>query len=44
MQNNMSPEMKLQKAKTWDDSRNYSQAIEGYLDITPDDFKDTQLL
>ena len=43
-QSNQSPEQKLQQAKTWDDSRNYSKAIEGYLQITTDDFKDPQLL
>lgn len=26
-QSNQSPEQKLQQAKTWDDSRNYSKAI-----------------
>jgi len=41
---NQSPEQKLQQAKTWDDSRNYSKAIEGYLSITRDDFEDAQLL
>ena len=41
---NQSPEQKLEQAKSWDDSRNYSKAIEAYLDITPDDFKDVQLL
>jgi len=43
-QGNQSPEQKLQQAKTWDDSRNYSKAIDGYLSITVDDFKDGQLL
>ena len=44
MQNNQSPEQKLQQAKTYDDSRNYSKAIECYLQITKNDFNDYQLL
>ena len=39
-----SPEQRLQQAKTYDDSRNYAKAIDGYLSITPDDFNDAQLL
>ena len=39
-----SPEQKLQQARTWDDTRNYAKAIEGYLQINSDDFRDTQLL
>ena len=44
MQSNQSPEQKLQQAKTYDDSRNYSKAIECYLQITRADFQDDQLL
>jgi len=40
----MSPDQRLQQAKTWDDTRNYSKAIEGYMQITADDFRDNQLL
>ena len=40
----MTPEQRLQQAKTWDDTRNYSKAIEGYMQITSDDFRDHQLL
>lgn len=40
----MTSEQKLQQAKTWDDTRNYSKAIEGYMSITVDDFRDQQLL
>lgn len=43
-QSNQSPEQKLQQAKIWDDSRNYSKAIDAYLSITTDDFTDSQLL
>lgn len=43
-QSQQSPEQKLQQAKTWDDSRNYSKAIDAYLEITTDDFRDPQLL
>ena len=43
-QSSQSPEQKLQQAKTWDDSRNYSKAIDAYLSITTDDFNDGQLL
>jgi len=43
-QGNQSPEQKLQQAKTYDDSRNYSKAIESYLQITKADFQDDQLL
>jgi hypothetical protein len=41
---NASPEQKLQQARTWDDTRNYAKAIEGYLQINSDDFRDTQML
>lgn len=40
----MSPDQRLQQAKTWDDTRNYSKAIEGYMQITAEDFRDHQLL
>ena len=40
----MTAEQRLQQAKTWDDTRNYSKAIEGYMQITSDDFRDHQLL
>lgn len=30
----MTPDQRLQQAKTWDDTRNYSKAIEGYMQIT----------
>lgn len=43
-QTNQSPEQKLQQAKTYDDSRNYSKAIDGYLQIGTEDFRDPQLL
>lgn len=40
----MTPDQRLQQAKTWDDTRNYSKAIDAYMQITVDDFKDHQLL
>jgi hypothetical protein len=40
----MTPDQRLQQAKTWDDTRNYSKAINGYMQMTTDDFKDYQLL
>lgn len=33
-QGDMTPEQRLQQAKTYDDTRNYSKAIDGYLQIT----------
>ena len=40
----LSPDQRLQQAKTYDDTRNYSKAIEGYMNITSEDFRDVQLL
>jgi hypothetical protein len=40
----LTAEERLQQAKTYDDTRNYPKAIEGYMNITVDDFKDHQLL
>ena len=40
----MSPDQRLQQARTFDDTRNYSKAIDAYMQITIDDFKDHQLL
>lgn len=40
----MSPEQRLQQAKTWDDTRNYSKAIDAYMKISASDFRDYQLL
>lgn len=40
----LTPEQRLQQAKTYDDTRNYSKAIEGYMNITFEDFRDVQLL
>lgn len=40
----MSPEQRLQQAKTWDDTRNYSKAIDAYMKISTSDFRDYQLL
>lgn len=40
----MTADQRLQQAKTWDDTRNYSKAIDGYMQITLEDFKDHQLL
>ncbi len=38
----MTAEQRIQQAKTWDDTRNYAKAIEGYLQITSDDIKNIQ--
>lgn len=40
----LSPKQKLDQAKNYDDTRNYSKAIEGYMNITADDFKEVDLL
>lgn len=40
----LTPDQRLQQAKTYDDTRNYSKAIEGYMNITAEDFRDVQLL
>jgi len=40
----LTPDQRLQQAKTYDDTRNYSKAIEGYMSITAEDFRDVQLL
>lgn len=40
----LSPKEKLDQAKNYDDTRNYSKAIEAYMNITSDDFKEADLL
>lgn len=41
---NMSADQRYQQVRTWDDTRNYSKAIEGYLQFTEEDFKNHELL
>lgn len=40
----LSPQQRIQQAQTYDDNRNYTKAIEGYMSIGPDDLQNAEQL
>lgn len=40
----LSPQQRIQQAQTYDDNRNYSKAIEGYMSLNPGDIQSNEQL
>lgn len=40
----LSPQQRIQQAQTYDDNRNYSKAIEGYISVGPGDIQNNEQL
>ena len=41
---NLTPQVRIQQAQAYDDNKNYSKAIEGYMSITPEDIQNQEQL